>query len=250
MSEFDLLVDLHKSVLRQGPGSDAITKRALELIDQDLGKDKRIADIGCGTGAQTMILAQMTEAQITAVDLFDEFLHKLKERSERGGFAERITAVQASMDDLPFGNAEFDLVWSEGAIYIMGFERGVSEWKKFIKPGGYLAVSEIAWITDSRPTELEDYWNEHYPEIGTISEKIRILEKAGYSPVGHIVLPESCWIENYYEPLKLEFENFPVRHHNSPEAEDLIRSEKEEIEFYRRYKDYYSYGFFLAKRVN
>ena len=51
------------------------------------------------------------------------------------------------MDNLPFQNEELDLIWSEGAIYNIGFERGMNEWNKYLKKGGFIAVSEAVSYT-------------------------------------------------------------------------------------------------------
>ena len=72
------------------------------------------------------------------------------------------------MDNLPFQNEELDLIWSEGAIYNIGFERGMNEWSKYLKKGGFIAVSEASWFTSERPAEIEDFWMDAYPEISVI----------------------------------------------------------------------------------
>ena len=156
---------------------------------------------------------------------------------------------QASMEDLPFEPATFDLIWSEGAIYNMGFDKGIRYWRQFLKPGGYLAVSEISWLREDRPAELEAYWQNAYPEIDTVSGKIRVLESAGYSPLAHFVLPPSCWLDNYYQPLQSRASAFLERHNHSEEAAALLASDAEEIAMYQRYQDYYSYGFYLARKL-
>lgn len=109
--------------------------------------------------------------QITAVDLFHEFLDELNEKSQKLGLKEKIKTLEKSMDELPFKNEEFDIIWEEGAIYNIVFENGVKNWKDFLKSGGYLAVSEITWITNFRPKEIEDFWTQEYPEIDTASKK-------------------------------------------------------------------------------
>jgi SAM-dependent methyltransferase len=55
------------------------------------------------------------------------------------------------MKDLPFGREQFDLIWSEGAIYIMGFEQGLRAWKVFCKKGGHIVVSDCAWFEQNPP---------------------------------------------------------------------------------------------------
>jgi len=129
MTELELLVDFHKDAERQGPGSSFETKKALNFININKDHKLKVADIGCGSGAQTITLAQNIEGQITAVDLFPEFLDKLNSKSEELGFQERIKTIEKSMEDLPFDNEEFDIIWSEGAIYNMGFEAGIKNGK-------------------------------------------------------------------------------------------------------------------------
>lgn len=67
-----------------------------------------------------------------------------------------------------------------------------------MKPGGYLAFSELSWFTATRPEELEAYWQKGYPGIDSISKKIAVLECDGYSLVAFFQLPEYCWTEKYY----------------------------------------------------
>jgi len=179
MENYQLLIDLHKSANRQGPGGDAETEKALNLAMIDQKAPLKIADIGCGTGASTLLLARLLNAQITAVDFLQDFLEVLEGRAENIGLSEKITTLNCSMDNLPFDDEEYDVIWSEGAIYNIGFERGVMDWNRYLKVGGVLVVSEITWITASRPSEIQKYWEGEYPEIDAASSKVCILEKNG-----------------------------------------------------------------------
>jgi len=248
-TELELLVDLHKNQKRQGPGSTSMTKMALDLIREQGNEPLKIADIGCGTGAQTIILAKYTDAKISAVDIFPEFLSKLDQNAKELGFSKRITTIKGSMENLEFQPEEFDIIWSEGAIYIMGFETGVREWNKFLKPGGFLAVSELSWITNSRPKTLEQYWEKEYPQIDTVSNKIKIMEQNNYTPVAHFVLPPNCWNEQYYWPIQDTFGDFLSQHEHSALSQSIIEAERKEIEIYDKYKQYYSYGFYIVKKM-
>jgi cyclopropane fatty-acyl-phospholipid synthase-like methyltransferase len=249
MTEIDLIIDLHKNTQRQGPGSEKDTLNALNLIGLSLDPEVKLADIGCGSGGQTLTLAQNLNGHITAVDLFPEFLDELNEKSKKLGLEGKIKTLKASMDNLPFMPGEFDVIWSEGAIYNMGFEKGIRNWKKFLKEGGYLALSEITWTTISRPQEIDDFWTSQYPEIDTAANKIKILESNGYSLVGYFILSEDSWIENYYKPLESQFGHFLKRNENSDLAKKVVRDYRSEIELYMKYKEYYSYGFFIAKKT-
>lgn len=248
MTETELHIDFHKNARRQGPGSVDTTLKALELTGIAQKESLNIADIGCGTGSQTIVLAQNTNAQIKAVDLFPDFLEKLDNKTRELGLQQKVTTLSKSMDDLPFGEEEFDIVWSEGAIYNMGFEAGIKSWKKFIKAGGYLCVSEITWISESRPKELEEYWRQAYPEIDKASNKIKLLENNGFTLAGYLYLGQDSWIDNYYNPMKERFPKFLERHNHSEMAKAVVREYEKEIEHYHTNKDHFSYGFYIARK--
>ncbi len=248
MAEYQLLIDLYKRTYRQGPGGDAASEKALSLTRTDRTAPVTIADIGCGTGASTLFLARVLNARITAVDFLHNFLEVLESRAENMGLSEKITTLCCSMDKLPFEEAAYDILWSEGAIYTIGFERGVQDWRRFLKVGGFLVVSELTWMTASRPSALQQYWEGEYPEIDVASSKIGILEKHGYAPVGYFVLPEQCWLENYYRPLQKSFPDFLSRNNHSEAAQALVEAENQEIELYETYKAHYSYGFYVARK--
>jgi ubiquinone/menaquinone biosynthesis C-methylase UbiE len=249
MDDYKLLIDLHKEGHRQGPGGDAETELALNLAMIDRAAPLKIADIGCGTGASTILLARLLNARITAVDFLQDFLDVLEKRAEMTGVAGRISALPRSMDDLPFTEEELDVIWSEGAIYNIGFEKGVAEWRRFLKVGGLLVASEITWLTDSRPTELQKYWDSEYPEIDVASAKIRVLEKHGFSPVGYFALPEHCWLEEYYRPMQARFEDFLNRNGYSEKAREIVTAEQHEIDLYEKHKSHVGYGMYIAKKL-
>ncbi|NVJ85393.1 MAG: methyltransferase domain-containing protein [Algoriphagus sp.] len=248
MTELELLIDFHKNALQQGPGSEEETRRAFELTGLANKKHLKVADIGCGTGNQTFTLAKLTEGEIVAVDLFPEFLEKLEDRKKVFNPIAQIKTLQAPMDQLPFEQQEFDLIWSEGAIYNMGFEAGIKAWKKFLKPKGILAVSEITWITPSRPRELEDFWNQEYPEIDLASKKIKQLEENGFILRGYFFLNPESWEKNYYQPMEERVPEFLEKHKHSDLAKEIVQYNLEEIALYRKNKDYFSYGFYIAQK--
>lgn len=246
---FSLMVDLHREGERQGPGSDGETLRALELSRVDRNAVLNVADIGCGTGAATLVLAtKLPNARITAVDLFPEFLEVLKRRAVAAGCSDRIETLAVSMDTLSFAQESLDLIWSEGAIYNMGFRKGLEAWRPFLKPGGVLAVSEITWLHPEPPQEIIAHWNSEYPEIATATEKIATLESAGHDLIGYFVLPSTSWIDNYYKPTELRIPGFIARHVDEPDAFQVVEMERQEAELYRRYQDWFSYGFYIARK--
>lgn len=247
--DFNLICEYFSSIDRQGPGSPEATRKALSFVD-GLTHESRIADLGCGTGGQTMVLAQSAPGRITGIDLFPRFIDLFNSNADQLNLQERVKGIVGSMEELPFEENELDLIWSEGAIYNIGFQRGITEWRKFLKPGGYIAVSEASWFTVERPDEIHDFWNNAYPEIDLISNKVAQLEKAGYVVVGTFVIPESCWIDHYYAPQVAAQENFLKKYSGDKFVEEFVQSERHEADLYRKYKSYYGYVFYIGKKID
>jgi SAM-dependent methyltransferase len=247
--ELALLVDLHIDGPRQGPGGDDETRLAIALSGLKGAPNLRIADIGCGTGTATLVLARELGAQVTAVDFLPQFLARLEQAAASTGVADRITTVTASMEALPLAQAAYDAIWSEGAIYNMGFAAGVEAWRRHLRPGGILAVSELTWLTAERPEELQSHWKREYPEVDTASGKIAVLERLGFAPLGYFALPERCWLDNYYRPMQQRFPAYLARHGGSEAARAIVAAEEGEISLYERYKDFVGYGYYIARKV-
>jgi len=245
--DFKLICEYFSGMERQGPGSPEVTNQALSFID-NLTNESKIADIGCGTGGQTVVLAKHTSGHIIGIDLFADFIDILNANIKRLNLQNRVDGIVGSMDNLSFQNEELDLIWSEGAIYNIGFERGMKGWHKFLKKGGFIAVSEASWFTGKRPAEIDRFWKDAYPEMGIISDKVKQMEKAGYVPVAIFVLPENCWTEHFYGPQALVQENFLKKYAGNKNAEDLVKNERHEAELYYKYKEFYGYVFYIGKK--
>lgn len=243
-----LICDFFSSMKRQGPGSPEVTLKALSFID-NLDDESLIADIGCGTGGQTMVLAGHAPGRITGLDFLPRFIDIFNRNAKQLGLQDRVRGIVGSMHDLPFGYEELDLIWSEGAIYNIGFERGLNEWRKYLKPGGYVAVSESSWFTDERPAEIDDFWMAAYPEIDTIPNQVAKVYRAGYLPVAVFILPESCWTEHYFAPKVAAAEVFLDKYAGDKTAEEFAAFQFAEEELYRKYKGFYGYTFFIAKKT-
>ena len=152
------------------------------------------------------------------------------------------------MTELPFADNEFDALWAEGSVYNMGFENGIRTWRRFLKPEGMLVLSEITWLSDVVPAEIRAYWEKEYPEIATASGKIAALERNGYSPVAYFALPENCWRENYYDPLRERFSVFLAEQGHSDRAREIVAMEEQEMALYEKFHQFYGYGMYIARK--
>lgn len=246
--DFSLICEYFSGLERQGPGSNENTIRALSFIPE-LSQDALIADLGCGTGAPAITLAKHSHGHITGVDLFPDFIELFNKYVERDQFQDRVKGIVGSMKDLPFRNESLDLIWSEGAIYNIGFVKGLKYWRRFLKDGAYIAVTDASWFTDERPGEINDFWNEAYPEIDTIPNKVAQMQEAGYVPVASFIIPESCWTNHFYEPQVRNQKLFLKRHPGNKTARELVANERREAALYSKYKPYYGYVFYIGKKI-
>ncbi len=246
--EFDMICDFFSNMERQGPGSPEVTLKALSFID-NLTDKSLIADLGCGTGGQTIVLAQHAPGRITGIDLFPRFIDLFNSNARKLNLQDKAKGIVGSMENLPFQEGELDLIWAEGSIYNIGFERGLSEWRKYLKTGGYIAVTESSWFTDERPKEIHDYWLAHCPDMDTIPNKVAQVQKAGYVPVATFILPENCWTEHYFAPAIRAQEIFLRKYAGNKTAEEFVGHQRHDADLYRKYKEYYGYVFYIARKI-
>jgi ubiquinone/menaquinone biosynthesis C-methylase UbiE len=242
----DIFFELHKDLPREGPGDAASTLKAFRLME-NLPVQARLLDVGCGPGMQTIELAQLMDGTIVAVDTHQPFLDELQKRAKRAGVADRITVRNESMFDLNFEKNSFDAIWSEGAIYIIGFEKGLRKVRPLLKPGGYVAMTEISWLKQDPPAEIRSFWDENYPDMSSVEENLAILINAGYREVGHFILPDSCWWDDYYHPLEKRIEMLSKKYANDAEALLLLKENRREIELFSKYSDWYGYVFYVMQ---
>jgi ubiquinone/menaquinone biosynthesis C-methylase UbiE len=238
--------DLHSGIPREGPGDNESTRRAFLML-KDLQENPRILDIGCGPGMQTIELAKLSNGQIDALDNHQPFLDELNRRAKEEGVSGRINAVNGNMCSLNYGNNSFDLIWCEGAIFIIGFEKGLREWRRLLTDNGYLVVSELSWLKPNPPEQVRRWLEEEYPAIKTIKENLEIARKCWYHVIRYFILPEKSWWTNYYMPLETKIATLKSKYTDDDEAVNVLASHELEIDMYRKYSEYYGYVFYIMQ---
>jgi SAM-dependent methyltransferase len=244
------------SLPRLGPGNDASTKKALNLLLSDKSRSKvaadferlKILDIGCGNGAQTIVLASNIDGTIVAVDNHQPYLTELQRRAEAKGLSGKIQPCLRDMSDLDLEKGSFDLIWSEGALYNMGFREGLAVCHQLLTAGGLLAVSELCWLQPDPPEECRQFFASEYPAMVDIDANLATIKSCGYDLLGYFTLPESAWLETYYAPLEYRLQLFREKYAAEPERMEIIDSIQREIEIYRRHSRYYGYVFYLMQQ--
>lgn len=239
------------SLPRLGPGDEASTQRALNtlLAENTAGaRPIRILDIGCGNGPQTVVLAQHTNGSILAVDNHQPFLDELQRRAAAAGVSGKIQVSLRDMRTLTKDEGPFDLIWSEGAIFIMGFREGLAAWHSLLTLDGGLAISELAWLKSEPPADCRQFFANVYPAMTSIEANLATIESCGYEIVGHFAQPESAWWEPYYHPLEERLRVLRKRYNGDAEKRSVIESIQMEIDVYRKYSTFYGNVFYMMRR--
>jgi SAM-dependent methyltransferase len=242
----DLIIETHVGLERQGPGSHEMTAKALSFLDTR--GISRVADLGCGTGYQTMILAQNLHGNIVGLDQISAFIDALNANALRQGLQDRVSGIVGSMESLPFQKEEFDLIWSEGAIDSVGFEEGLTHWNGFLRMNGFVGVTCPCWFTDEHPAEVEQFWSDAGNGLDTIEHNIAAMQRAGYAPIAIFTLPEQCWTDNYFAPRAKKETELLISHSGSKTTESYVANDTYEVELYAKYKQYYGYAFYIGRK--
>jgi SAM-dependent methyltransferase len=248
MEGIEYLYELCEALPRSGPGDNEYTRRAFSFIPQRL-EYPLILDIGCGQGMQTIELAKISNGKILALDNHQAFLDILMERAKNEGVEENITPQNMSMFDMNFEEETFDIIWSEGALYFMGFQNGLKRCHQILKDKGYLAVTELVYTAADPPDDVVEYFDSEYPDIKNVEERIEIVRKDNFNLISNFTLPKSAWLNNYYLPMERELPRLNEKYQGNEVALAVFESFKNEAEFYRRFSTFYGYEFFIMQKT-
>ena len=242
----NIFYEIHKDIPREGPGDNESTRKAFSMLT-DLPKRVNILDIGCGPGMQTIELAKLIDGQIIALDAHEPFLKDLNSAAVKAGVSGKIETVIGTMFSLNYKEESFDLIWSEGAIFIIGFKEGLDYWKRYVKKGGYVVVSELSWISDNPPEEAVQFWHKDYPAMKSREENIKVIKDLGYKLIDDFVIPDSAWMDNYYLPVEKRVSMLKEIYKDDEEAQSQLEGNLLEIDMFRKYSEYYGYVFYIMQ---
>lgn len=244
----DVFFDVHCGLPRQGPGDAKSTRKALRLC-RDLPSDANILDIGCGPGAQTVVIAEaLPEARITAIDAHEPYLKQLQDRAKSVACDTRISAQRHDMSQLPFTPGSFDLVWAEGSAYIMGVSHALRTWRPLLQNGGYIALTELVWLTKNPPAKASEFFTMEYPDMTTPDKIVSIIAEAGYQTLDHFTLPDHAWWDDYYTPLSTRLQSLEKKYAGDEAAMAVIELTKKELAIREQFSASYGYEFFVARK--
>ena len=247
MEGIEYIYELCQDLPRCGPGDNESTRRAFSAM-ADLPKEPYILDIGCGTGMQTIELAKISKGKIIALDNCKLFLDKLKEKATNEGVAARITPKNISMLDMDFKDNTFDIIWSEGALYFLGFKNGLNKCHQLLKDKGYLAVTELVYLDPNPPDEVVEYITGEYPDAKDVRGNIEMIKEAGFDLILNFTLPKDSWLKPYYFPMEEVLPRLNKKHQGNKLALEVFSAFNKEIEFYKKYSQFYGYEFFIMQK--
>jgi len=237
---------LYEGLPRQGPGSDELTLRALGSCGA-IPPSPRVLDLGCGSGRQTLVLARALRSRVLALDNHAPFLRELERRAAEASLGDLVETRCADMGAPGVATGAFDLIWSEGAIYILGFENGLRTWRPLLAPGGRLAVTECSWLGDDPPVEVREFWQAAYPMMGSIPANCERARRVGFEVLDAFPLPASAWWDDYYRPLLARVQQLEPEARDNEVLAGAIAEVHQEIELFERYGATYGYVFYVCR---
>lgn len=238
------LINLHCGLVHKGPGDPDFTLNILRTLST-LPPKPRIADLGCGSGASALLLAQHYQTTVMAVDSSSVFIKELDVRAKQVGLDHLIIPLCGDMAKLNWSMGSLDLLWSEGAAYNLGFEQALKIWRPLLTNRGIAVISEMSWFTDHGPEPATAYWQNAYPMMGTEAENIARAHRSSFHTVSTHRLPSQAWWINYYEPLRERIKQIG----NTAFNQSVIDETEEEIKLFERFSDSYGYTFYVLEAV-
>ena len=244
--ETDILRELHGELSRGSPARLGLTRRAYAMLPTLL--NPKILDVGCGRGGPTLELARISGGLVTGLDIDQAALDELARRAGEEGLSDRVQVVHGSMLDMHFAEGSFDVIWSEGSMWVVGFERALGEWRRFIRARGFLVVHEMAWLRPDPPTEIKSCSQLVYPGIRTASECVEQVPEHGYDLLGHLVLPEDFWWTDYFAPMLARISELREKYAEDPAAQRALDQEQRAADLYKKHSGWYGSVFLVMQR--
>jgi ubiquinone/menaquinone biosynthesis C-methylase UbiE len=188
----------------------------------------RILDIGCGSGVPTLEIAKLSDGEVTGIDVDQSCLDELNRKINEEALSNRVEAINLSVFEMKFPDETFDVIWSEGVINTVGFERGLKEWRRLLKHNGYLVI--------------------HY-QITRAADSISRLPQYGYSLADTVPLPEDAWWTEFYKPLEEKMSALLHKYRNSSDALKLLKQYKSEMNMVKKNPRNFRAAFYIMKKV-
>jgi ubiquinone/menaquinone biosynthesis C-methylase UbiE len=203
MSNFDNYIDgrdkLRDNLLKY-------TRKTFKLIPEI--QNPQVLDVGCGSGIPTIELAKISNGHVTGIDIDEKLLDILRRRIKEKGLNDKVSVLNKSINMMDFKKESFDIIWSEGAVFVIGFENSIKNWRKFLKPNGFLVLHD---------------------DIKDKSKKLGSIEKYGYQLIAEYELSFEIWWNEYYSKLEKFVEKYKEKYPEDSQLKKEIESDQNQV---------------------
>jgi sarcosine/dimethylglycine N-methyltransferase len=132
------------------------TVQRMASLPAGLDRDSRVLDLGAGYGGAARQLAKRFGCHVTALNLSETENARNRQMNREQGLEQLIDVVDGSFEDVPAGDASFDLVWSQDAILHSGHrDRVIAEAARVLRAGGELVFTDPMQADDCPPDVLQ-----------------------------------------------------------------------------------------------
>jgi len=226
------------------------TKELIELCHID--RDKYVLDIGCATGKTACYIAKGYGCRVVGVDILERMVNRANERAKKESVEDRVSFRVANAQNLPFEDNLFDVVIGE---FITGLlddkQKGVNEYLRVTKPGGYIGLNEATWIKTPPPAGLVEYLSSTYGvkgEIPTSDGWKELLEGSGLRDIvvrTYKVNALSDWRNDLIDLLRV-WHRALYLYIRSPAFRRFIKEAK--LSFPKNLLEYLGYGIYVGRK--
>ena len=169
----------------------------------------------------------LSQGKVLGIDIDQPALDKFTKRINEMGLTDLVQAVNCSMVDMDCPDDSYDIIWSEGSIYAIGFEKGLREWKRFLKPGSFMVVHD---------------------EQGNVDEKLQQISNYGYELIGYFVLSKEVWLAEYFAPLEKLIGETRNKYTHNPKILEELHHAQWELDMFKKYPEHSSSVCFVTKK--
>ena len=219
----DLMAEINQDHFRER--LNKYTKKAFKMLPKL--KKPRILDIGCGSGVPTIELAKLSEGEVIGIDIDESLLKRLNEKIQEKDYSYQVKIKKCSLFEIDFPDESFDIVWAEGSISVIGFEKGLKEWKRLLKTKGFLVIHD-----DNK----------------SMPDKLKKIPNCGYELISYFSLPEDAWWIDYYKPLETQIKKLRGKYKNDPEALKILKNDQNEIDMVKNNPKEYGSVFYIMQK--
>ncbi len=126
----------------------------LALATERLTPASVVLDVGCRDASHLIQLIRATGASGVGIDPLGRFVERAREAVAEASLDAPIQIVQGVMQDIPWPDGSFDLVWCRDVIEVVeALEAAIAEVTRVLQPGGHLIVFTVFATDRLEPKE-------------------------------------------------------------------------------------------------